>query len=403
MKALIIADNEDVVKKIQDVLESDGCDTIVYKWLLKALDNIIEIAPDVTVISAFDYPRHWKTLVQFENAVLEKRPVIILFRPETISEDEIEKEIALGVKGYISELDEKGIKKLTSLVNEEKACHLSTAAEDIEDAAYVEELDTDEVPTVDSLLGSEFVENNSGSINSVKELLESLELPTVDNIISSELDGFLPTVDDILRPGVSEVITEDERSRNVEYSSSKSIDIENLKNILIPGIDSILEAVSELPVNGIPSVDDFIEKLNISLIDIPETHEEQNISSEHEESGEKPKSESLNEACSVLEASDLPTVDDLLGMHTESSLIPTLSDIEEYLDSRMNGVADVAGYKTESCEEIPAVEAIEAACSEILPSVAIPSVDEIAVNEHVQIQHRRKHSLLARILELYGE
>lgn len=403
MKALIIADNEDVVKKIQDVLESDGCDTIVYKWLLKALDNIIEIAPDVTVISAFDYPRHWKTLVQFENAVLEKRPVIILFRPETISEDEIEKEIALGVKGYISELDEKGIKKLTSLVNEEKARHLSTAAEDIEDAAYVEELDTDEVPTVDFLLGSEFVENNSGSINSVKELLESLELPTVDNIISSELDGFLPTVDDILRPGVSEVITEDERSRNVEYSSSKSIDIENLKNILIPGIDSILEAVSELPVNGIPSVDDFIEKLNISLIDIPETHEEQNISSEHEESGEKPKSESLNEACSVLEASDLPTVDDLLGMHTESSLIPTLSDIEEYLDSRMNGVADVAGYKTESCEEIPAVEAIEAACSEILPSVAIPSVDEIAVNEHVQIQHRRKHSLLARILELYGE
>lgn len=403
MKALIIADNEDVVKKIQDVLESDGCDTIVYKWLLKALDNIIEIAPDVTVISAFDYPRHWKTLVQFENAVLEKRPVIILFRPETISEDEIEKEIALGVKGYISELDEKGIKKLTSLVNEEKARHLSTAAEDIEDAAYVEELDTDEVPTVDSLLGSEFVENNSGSINSVKELLESLELPTVDNIISSELDGFLPTVDDILRPGVSEVITEDERSRNVEYSSSKSIDIENLKNILIPGIDSILEAVSELPVNGIPSVDDFIEKLNISLIDIPETHEEQNISSEHEEFGEKPKSESLNDACSVLEASDLPTVDDLLGMHTESSLIPTLSDIEEYLDSRMNGVADVAGYKTESCEEIPAVEAIEAACSEILPSVAIPSVDEIAVNEHVQIQHRRKHSLLARILELYGE
>lgn len=403
MKALIIADNEDVVKKIQDVLESDGCDTIVYKWLLKALDNIIEIAPDVTVISAFDYPRHWKTLVQFENAVLEKRPVIILFRPETISEDEIEKEIALGVKGYISELDEKGIKKLTSLVNEEKACHLSTAAEDIEDAAYVEELDTDEVPTVDSLLGSEFVENNSGSINSVKELLESLELPTVDNIISSELDGFLPTVDDILRQGVSEVITEDERSRNVEYSSSKSIDIENLKNILIPGIDSILEAVSELPVNGIPSVDDFIEKLNISLIDIPETHEEQNISSEHEEFGEKPKSESLNDACSVLEASDLPTVDDLLGMHTESSLIPTLSDIEEYLDSRMNGVADVAGYKTESCEEIPAVEAIEAACSEILPSVAIPSVDEIAVNEHVQIQHRRKHSLLARILELYGE
>lgn len=403
MKALIIADNEDVVKKIQDVLESDGCDTIVYKWLLKALDNIIEIAPDVTVISAFDYPRHWKTLVQFENAVLEKRPVIILFRPETISEDEIEKEIALGVKGYISELDEKGIKKLTSLVNEEKACHLSTAAEDIEDAAYVEELDNDEVPTVDSLLGSEFVENNSGSINSVKELLESLELPTVDNIISSELDGFLPTVDDILRPGVSEVITEDERSRNVEYSSSKSIDIENLKTILIPGIDSILEAVSELPVNGIPSVDDFIEKLNISLIDIPETHEEQNISSEHEEFGEKPKSESLNDACSLLEASDLPTVDDLLGMHTESSLIPTLSDIEEYLDSRMNGVADVAGYKTESCEEIPAVEAIEASCSEILPSVAIPSVDEIAVNEHVQIQHRRKHSLLARILELYGE
>ena len=43
MKALIIADNETVVKKIQDALENNGCDTIVYRWLLKALDNVIEI------------------------------------------------------------------------------------------------------------------------------------------------------------------------------------------------------------------------------------------------------------------------------------------------------------------------------------------------------------------------
>lgn len=398
MKALIVADNEDVVKKIQEALDSDGCDTIVYKWLLKALDNIIEIAPDVTVISVFDYPRHWKTLVQFENAVLEKRPVIILFRPETISEDEIEKEIALGVKGYISELDEKGIQKLTSLINKETTFYDSAVNENILNAEEAEEIDSDEVPTVDSLLGSEFVENNSGSINSVKDLLESLELPTVDNIVVSEPNGFLPTVDEILRLEVSEAVVE--KNKNI---ASSLVETCGTENIAIPDIDSFLTAISKLPENGIPGVDDILEKLNISLIDIPETSADVKSYSECDDNSEQIENESLSTACSVLESADFPTVDELLAMQTEEGIIPSLSDIENLLDDRIKDVSEESAGKAELCKEIPVVDTIAAACTEKLPSVAIPSVDEIALNEPVQVHHHRKHSLLARILELYGE
>ena len=40
MKALLIADDDDVIKKIQTALSDDGFDVITYRWLLKALDNI---------------------------------------------------------------------------------------------------------------------------------------------------------------------------------------------------------------------------------------------------------------------------------------------------------------------------------------------------------------------------
>ena len=43
MKALVVADDEKAINNISQVLKSAGYDPIVYKWLLKALDNIEEI------------------------------------------------------------------------------------------------------------------------------------------------------------------------------------------------------------------------------------------------------------------------------------------------------------------------------------------------------------------------
>ena len=64
MKALLVADDEKAINNISEVLKAAGYDTIVYTWLLKALDNIEEIAPHLIIVSTGDYPRHWKTLAQ---------------------------------------------------------------------------------------------------------------------------------------------------------------------------------------------------------------------------------------------------------------------------------------------------------------------------------------------------
>ncbi len=121
MKALVIADNEKVIKRINSTLESFGYDTIVYRWLLKALDNIEEISPHLIVISTEDYPRHWKTLTQFaewtQNAENSETadsfdviqfPQVILMVGDNFSAEEEDKAKTLRVVGTFKKVDEDG-------------------------------------------------------------------------------------------------------------------------------------------------------------------------------------------------------------------------------------------------------------------------------------------------------
>ena len=64
MKALLVLEDKEKLSLLNKKLTETGYDTICYQWLLKALDNIEEIAPHLIFISAIDYPRHWKTFVQ---------------------------------------------------------------------------------------------------------------------------------------------------------------------------------------------------------------------------------------------------------------------------------------------------------------------------------------------------
>lgn len=117
MKVLLISDNQTELNRIDNFLKSNGYDTIIYHWLLKALDNIEEISPDVTVVSVYDYPRHWKTLAQFENSgIARNNSEIILYVPENFSEDEKKKARALGVKGFFNSCDERGLNSLLEML-----------------------------------------------------------------------------------------------------------------------------------------------------------------------------------------------------------------------------------------------------------------------------------------------
>ncbi len=113
MKALIISEDENVYSALNTALINAGYDTIIYKWLLKALDNIEEIQPDCIVVSSSEYPRHWKTLVQFVKSGIGGDSVeVYLYEPKPMSSDDEEKARILGITDYFTSLDGAVLEKI---------------------------------------------------------------------------------------------------------------------------------------------------------------------------------------------------------------------------------------------------------------------------------------------------
>ena len=107
MKALIISEDEKVYSTLNDILIKADYDTIIYKWLLKALDNIEEIRPDLIVVSSSEYPRHWKTLVQFVKSCIGGDDIdIYLYEPNPISDEDKEIAKVLGVTGCFDKFED---------------------------------------------------------------------------------------------------------------------------------------------------------------------------------------------------------------------------------------------------------------------------------------------------------
>ena len=123
MKTLLVADDETVINKIKQVLTNEGFDIIIYRWLLKALDNIEEIAPDAIIVDASSYPRHWKTLVQFvRSGITGFVPKIILYTEKKFTDDDLTKSDILGVNGIFNSLEKDGLTELTSILQGKNNC-----------------------------------------------------------------------------------------------------------------------------------------------------------------------------------------------------------------------------------------------------------------------------------------
>lgn len=110
MKALLIADTDISVKTLTDMIEPYGFDIIRYRSAIKALDNIEEIQPDAILISTKDFPRHWKTIVQFIRSDTKKdETVIILLINERFSPEDADKAVHIGVQAIVNESLSEGI------------------------------------------------------------------------------------------------------------------------------------------------------------------------------------------------------------------------------------------------------------------------------------------------------
>lgn len=117
MKAIIISDDNETIDVVDKILNEYNFNTIIYRWLLKALDNIEEIRPDLVIVSVNEYPRHWKTLTQFvASGIGGEKTKIMLLCQTPLSEEERKKASALGVKGFFSGVDENGISQLKSFL-----------------------------------------------------------------------------------------------------------------------------------------------------------------------------------------------------------------------------------------------------------------------------------------------
>lgn len=115
MKALVISDKQEIVDTLQNYLKENNFDIIIYRWLLKALDNIEEIHPDIIFVSASEYPRHWKTLASFVKSGIGGNNIkLFLYDPVPLSEEEVKKAHELGVQALINNLSDLELRKIGS-------------------------------------------------------------------------------------------------------------------------------------------------------------------------------------------------------------------------------------------------------------------------------------------------
>jgi hypothetical protein len=104
MKLLLVLASDETFNNVSLFLKPLGFELIRYRHVLKAMDNIDEIDPTGIIISANDFPRHWKTMVQFVRAERPKNECpIVLLKGEKFPIEETNKALHLEVNGIVLE------------------------------------------------------------------------------------------------------------------------------------------------------------------------------------------------------------------------------------------------------------------------------------------------------------
>jgi hypothetical protein len=119
MKLLLVLASDSTYKQLFYCLRPLGFEVIRYLHALKAMDNIDEIDPQAIIISAVDFPRHWKTMVQFFRTERSKDdcPIVIL-KGENFSMDDSSKASYIGVSGTVYEsLDTQEVDRLQNILD----------------------------------------------------------------------------------------------------------------------------------------------------------------------------------------------------------------------------------------------------------------------------------------------
>ncbi|MCR5725539.1 MAG: hypothetical protein K6G80_10680 [Treponema sp.] len=255
MKAMIIAENEDVIERVSSVVKTAGYDTIIYHWLLKALDNMEEISPHLIVVSTKEYPRHWKTLAQFATTDFGGyKPQIILYTDGPLPEEELKKAETLHVRGAFSSVSVEGLDELRAILArnddiyagdyDNTAKEATVLNEEQSPAESVQEVQKmQDAADIEPLEPAELIEE------SAVEEIQAVEEPAIEEI---------PTVDGILQEQETppETAGSETTTFPVDFSDNAGQKSESSENDI--------EALPDL-ILGIPDENDSIESVKESL------------------------------------------------------------------------------------------------------------------------------------------
>jgi DNA-binding response OmpR family regulator len=104
MKLLLVMASDETYNLISLYVKPLGFDLIRYHQVLKAMDNIDETDPAAIIISARDFPRHWKVMVQFVRSARPKDVCpIILLKGDDFPLEQTSQAFYLGVSGIVTE------------------------------------------------------------------------------------------------------------------------------------------------------------------------------------------------------------------------------------------------------------------------------------------------------------
>jgi len=233
MKALIISEDNTVSSSIDSFLQNNNVDTIIYKWLLKALDNVEEIRPNLIIINAVDFPRLWKTLAQFVKSGIGGNEIsIYLYVQNSLSEEDEKKFQQLGIDGVIKSLKIEDLNQIIKCYDSD----YETADENVREAESESEVlpevkNEEPEVTVDEIVSKNQDEteafDDSFKFITVDDLLKdfsavedniSAEDVTNENVssenVSSENEASFASVDDLLSD-----FTEEKQTESVENSA----------------------------------------------------------------------------------------------------------------------------------------------------------------------------------------
>ena len=229
MKALLISESDEILNSYAAFFKETGYDTVCYRWLLKAMDNLEEIEPQLVFIDGFGYPRHWKTLAQHIKTSFKNAPLVLL--AADLSEEEAKKADCLDVHCISGSIEDEQTRRDIVLLLEQEP---EVSAEP------VEEIEEPEVPAADPIQTAEpveFAEPSEESANpepttapslndgapvsaSAEELAEPVEtadFPEPAEI--AELETFAP-VPEMSDPPVFAAIAEPEQEQAATVSET---------------------------------------------------------------------------------------------------------------------------------------------------------------------------------------